>query len=160
MDALRYLLILAACVAVTLPLELALGARVYRQPRRLLATLAPVVAVFVLWDLIAVERGHWWFSARYTTGLTVAGLPWEEWLFFLVVPLCALLTFEVLGHATRLLRRAETAGPRRGVAGPGLLRRFRGDRPVAEPAHSAAPTEPTAPQRPVAPTSAGARRGR
>ncbi|MDI1462963.1 lycopene cyclase domain-containing protein [Catellatospora sp. KI3] len=104
MDPLRYLLILLACLAVTLPLELLLGARVYRRPRRLLAALAPVVALFVLWDLAAVARGHWWFDPRYTTGVRLLGLPVEEWLFFVVVPLCALLTYEVLGRTRHLLR--------------------------------------------------------
>ncbi|GAB4059334.1 hypothetical protein GCM10028775_70330 [Catellatospora paridis] len=132
---------------MTLPLEPVLGARVYRQPRRLLATLVPVVAVFVLWDLIAVARGHWWFSPRYTTGVTVAGLPWEEWLFFVVVPLCALLTFEVLGGGPRLLRRAERAG---------MLRRARGV-PAEEPARRDPATGPDAPR---ARASAGGRRGR
>jgi lycopene beta-cyclase len=98
MDAFRYLLILAACVVLTVPLELVLGARVYRQPRRLLVTLAPVVAVFALWDGIGVARGDWWFADRFTTGVHPLGLPIEEWLFFLVIPVCALLTFEVFGR--------------------------------------------------------------
>lgn len=93
---LRYLAILAACVAVTLPLELVLGARVYRRPKRLLMTVAPVVAVFAAWDLAATARGTWWFDDRYTIGLRLAGLPIEEWLFFLVVPVCALLTLEAV----------------------------------------------------------------
>ncbi|MEU8002992.1 lycopene cyclase domain-containing protein [Catellatospora sp. NPDC049111] len=146
MDALRYLLILAACVAVTLPLEAVLGARVYRQPRRLVSTLAPVVAVFVIWDLIATARGHWWFSERYTTGVTVAGLPWEEWLFFLVVPLCALLTFEVLGQGPQLLRRAGLLG--------------RGRRPGRSLPGAAVASGPAETGSPAQPEATGGRRGR
>jgi lycopene cyclase domain-containing protein len=101
MDPLRYLLILAACVAITLPLELVLGARVYRRPRLLIAALAPVVAAFVLWDLVATARGHWWFADRFTLGPRLVGLPVEELLFFVVVPVCALLTYEVLGRPRR-----------------------------------------------------------
>jgi len=100
MDAWQYLLVLASCAAVTLPLEIAAGARVYRRPKALLATLAPVLAIFAGWDLIAVHHGEWWFSSRYTLGVRIAGLPVEEWLFFLVVPVCALLTYEVLGRGT------------------------------------------------------------
>jgi lycopene cyclase domain-containing protein len=103
MDAWQYLIVLGSCVAVTLPLEI-IGARVYRRPRALLGTLAPVVATFAGWDLIAVRRGDWWFSVRYTLGLRLAALPVEEWLFFLVVPVCALLTYEVLGRGARGLR--------------------------------------------------------
>jgi lycopene cyclase domain-containing protein len=110
MDSARYLLILAACVAVTLPLELLLGARVYRRPRRLAATLLPVVAVFVVWDLLATHRGHWWFADEYVLGVRLLGLPLEEWLFFLVVPVCALLTFEALGRP-RIRRLTAGRGP-------------------------------------------------
>jgi lycopene cyclase domain-containing protein len=113
MDAWQYLLVLTSCAAVTLPLEFAGGARVYRRPKALLATLAPVLALFAGWDVIAVRHGEWWFSPRYTLGLRMAGLPVEEWLFFLVVPLCALLTYEVLGHGASVLRsRAARRVPR------------------------------------------------
>ncbi|MFW6090399.1 MAG: lycopene cyclase domain-containing protein [Actinomycetota bacterium] len=99
-DRYQYLLVLAACLLVTLPLEVVVGARVYRRPGRLLAVLAPVVAVFLVWDAFAIERGHWTFSERYTTGWTLpGGIPVEELAFFIVIPICALLTFE----AVRLL---------------------------------------------------------
>jgi lycopene cyclase domain-containing protein len=104
MYAWQYLLVLGSCVMVTLPLEIIGGARVYRRPKALLATLAPVVATFAGWDLVAVHRGDWWFSGRYILGLRLAGLPIEEWLFFLVVPICALLTYEVLGRGAAGLR--------------------------------------------------------
>lgn len=91
---------LAACVLVTLPLEVVVGARVYRRPGRLLAVLTPVVAVFLVWDVFAIARGHWSFSEQYTTGWTLpGGIPVEELAFFVVIPICALLTFE----AVRLL---------------------------------------------------------
>jgi lycopene beta-cyclase len=95
-DSLRYLGLLLACVVITLPLEPV--ARVYRRPAPLAATVLPVAAVFIAWDLVATARGHWWFSARFTLDVRVLGLPVEEWLFFLVVPVCALLTYEALGQ--------------------------------------------------------------
>ena len=98
MQAFGYLAVLAGCFLVTLPLELVLGARVYRRPRRLALTLAAVVVVFGLWDLLAVARGHWSFATARVSGLSLApGMPVEELLFFLVVPTCALLTYEGLG---------------------------------------------------------------
>ncbi|HEX5740013.1 MAG TPA: lycopene cyclase domain-containing protein [Pilimelia sp.] len=108
-EQLRYLAILAACLVLTLPLELALRARVYRRPRRLAYALAPVVVVFGAWDLVGTARGHWSFSPRHTLGLRIAGLPVEEWLFFLVVPVCAVLTYEAVGVGLRLLRRPAAA---------------------------------------------------
>ncbi|MGA8113047.1 MAG: lycopene cyclase domain-containing protein [Actinocatenispora sp.] len=100
----QYVALLLSCLVLTLPLEWVLGARVYRRPRALLATLAPVVLLFGAWDLWGAARGDWHYSARYTLGATVLGLPVEEWFFFLVVPICALLTYEALGRWGR--RRA------------------------------------------------------
>jgi lycopene beta-cyclase len=91
-----YLVLMAACLAVTLPLELVLRAGVYRRPRRWLAALVPVFVVFNLWDWLAIRRGHWTYSDRYTTGVLLLGLPLEELVFFLVVPTCALLTYQAV----------------------------------------------------------------
>jgi hypothetical protein len=38
-------------------------------------------------------------------------MPIEEWLFFLVVPVCALLTYEVVGCVTRRFRRTGPGQP-------------------------------------------------
>ena len=95
MDRYQYLLIMAACAAVTLPLEFVFRARVYRRPRRLLRAIWLPVAAYVVWDLVAIARGHWSFDDRYVTGWELPGaLPVEELTFFVVIPLCALLTFE------------------------------------------------------------------
>lgn len=88
---------LAFCFLGTLPLELWLGVRVYRQTRRLLLTLLPVAAVFVVWDLYAIAQGHWDFDPEQTLGVLLpGGVPVEEMLFFLVIPACAVLSFEAV----------------------------------------------------------------
>ncbi|EHR51532.1 lycopene cyclase domain protein [Saccharomonospora marina XMU15] len=95
-EQLQYLLVLAACLAVTLPLEFT-GAGVYRRPGRLLRALGPPAAAFLLWDIAAIAAGVWSISPDYTLGAMAApGLPVEEVLFFLVIPLCAVLTFETV----------------------------------------------------------------
>lgn len=90
-----YLLVLAGCLAGALWLEPLLKIGVLRQVRRLVLTVAPVAAVFVAWDLLAIHAGHWTFDPRQITGIVLpGGLPIEELLFFLVVPVCAILGFE------------------------------------------------------------------
>ncbi|EHK85317.1 lycopene cyclase [Saccharomonospora azurea SZMC 14600] len=94
-DQWHYALALAACLAITLPLEFA-GARVYRRPRRLARALAPAL-LFLAWDLLAVAGGVWEISPSYTLGVRVApAFPIEEALFFVTIPLCTLLTFETV----------------------------------------------------------------
>lgn len=95
MDKGQYLYVMAACLVVTLPLEWVFEARVYRRPRRTFMALAPVVVVFYLWDAVAIARDHWWFNPQYVTGWVLPlGVPFDELVFFVVVPLCALLSYE------------------------------------------------------------------
>lgn len=97
MSHLAYLAVLAACVLGTAPLELLLGVRVYRRPLRLVLTLLPVVVVFVAWDVYAIARHQWSYDLRRLTGVTLPGrLPLEELLFFLVIPVCSVLTLEAV----------------------------------------------------------------
>jgi lycopene cyclase domain-containing protein len=94
MDHSEYLLVLAACVVTTLPLELA-GARVYRRPARLARAILPVALVFLAWDVIAISARVWSYNPAFISRITMPwGLPLEEVLFFVVVPLCGILTYE------------------------------------------------------------------
>ncbi|HET9691942.1 MAG TPA: lycopene cyclase domain-containing protein [Acidimicrobiales bacterium] len=103
MDRFQYLILMGLCLVVTLPLEVVLGARVWRRPRAAALAVAPGVVVFSLWDVAAIAHHHWRYSTRYTTGWDLPGhLPVEEVVFFAVVPMCALLTYEAVG---RLMRR-------------------------------------------------------
>jgi lycopene cyclase domain-containing protein len=99
-----YLAVMAGCLVVTLPLELVLRARVYARWRRLLLTLAPVLAVSLTWDALAIHAHDW--SYRKLTGAHIGNLPIEELVFFLVIPVCSLLTLE----AVRRLRPSWSAG--------------------------------------------------
>ena len=46
---------------------------------------------FVAWDSIATMLGDWSFNPEYVMGISFAGLPLEEVLFFIVVPFSLLL---------------------------------------------------------------------
>lgn len=96
---LTYLLLLAGCLVVTAPLEWLLGVRVYRQTRRLIATLVPIAVLFCLWDVAEIAAGAWSYERRYLIGVDLPGrLPVEELLFFLVVPVCSILTLEAVAR--------------------------------------------------------------
>lgn len=91
-----YLGMLGFIVLTTLPLELYLGVRVWRRPRRLLLTVLPVVVVFVLWDLYAIQAQHWFFDPAQTSGVLIGTLPLEELLFFIIVPIAMVMTLEAV----------------------------------------------------------------
>jgi len=96
MDRWQYLIVLAACLAITLPLEM-LGEGVYRQAWRAVRAVVPVAAVFVLWDEVAVGVHVWTYNPAYIIGANIPfQMPIEEVLFFVVIPLCALLTYNAV----------------------------------------------------------------
>jgi lycopene cyclase domain-containing protein len=96
----EYVFLLLACLAVTLPLEFR-GEGVYRRPAALAKAVLPVVLLFTAWDLVAIARRHWDFNPLFVTGVELPGsLPVEELMFFFVVPVCTVLTYE----AVRALR--------------------------------------------------------
>jgi lycopene cyclase domain-containing protein len=107
---------MAACLLITLPLEFVLGARVYRRAAGLAFALIPVVIIFSVWDIVGILRDHWTYSARFTTGLKlIFGMPIEELVFFIVVPICGLLTYEAVGQMLRLTQKRSPVGGK----GPG-----------------------------------------
>ncbi len=105
---LTYLLVLAGCLAGALWLEPVFRVGVLRQCRRLALAIAPVAAIFVAWDLLAIAAGHWSFDPGQILGVALpGGLPLEEVMFFLVVPLCSILGYEAVRQTlARLSRRA------------------------------------------------------
>jgi lycopene cyclase domain-containing protein len=105
MDHWQYLIVLAACLAITAPLEL-FGAGVYRQAWRTAGAILPVAAVFVVWDLVAIAAHIWTYNPRFVTGIDLLGrVPIEELLFFIVIPLCGLLTYNAVDTILGLLHR-------------------------------------------------------
>jgi lycopene cyclase domain-containing protein len=96
MDRWQYLIVLAGCLAITLPLEI-FGDGVYRRAWRAVCAILPVAAVFLLWDEAAIGKHVWAYNCAYITGAHIPfQMPIEEVLFFIVIPLCALLTYNAV----------------------------------------------------------------
>ena len=107
MEQYQYLVLMGLCLLVTLPLEVVLRARVYRRARTMLLALLPVVLVFSVWDVVGIVRDHWSYNPRYVTGIELPlRMPLEELVFFVVIPICGLLTYEAVGTVLRWVRQA------------------------------------------------------
>jgi lycopene cyclase domain-containing protein len=112
MDHWQYLFVLAACLAITAPLEL-FGLGVYRQAGRAAGAVLPVAAVFVVWDAIAIAAHVWTYNPRFVSGIELPGsMPVEELLFFVVIPLCGLLTYNAVDTILERLRRVKSKAGR------------------------------------------------
>ena len=105
-DRWQYVIVLGACLVITAPLEF-FGDGVYRQPWRTIRAVVPVALVFLAWDAVAIAAKVWTYDPRYVTGVHIGfGIPLEELLFFIVIPLCGLLTYNAVTAMLTRLRRA------------------------------------------------------
>lgn len=97
MEQFSYLAVLLFIFFTTLFLELILKARVWQKMKRLFLTVLPVLIAMTIWDWYAITESHWFFDKDLTTGSILFGfLPIEEFLFFIFVPIAALLSFEAV----------------------------------------------------------------
>ena len=53
------------------------------------------LAFFIAWDVLFTAQGVWGFNESYLVGLSLLGLPLEEWLFFVAIPYACVFTYFV-----------------------------------------------------------------
>lgn len=91
-----YLGVLLFILLGTVWLEFVIGAQVLRKPKRLIISILPVFTGLVIWDIYAIRSGHWWFNDDYVTGWQIGIVPIEEILFFIIVPIAMIYSFEAV----------------------------------------------------------------
>lgn len=78
--------------------------------KRVLISVLPVGVLFLLWDAYAISRHHWKFDRSQIVGVFgPGGIPLEEFLFFLVIPIAAIMTIE----AVRTVKKHWPVGDKR-----------------------------------------------
>ena len=69
-----------------------------------------MAAVFVVWDAVAIAADIWTYNPKYVTGIELpAAIPLEELLFFIVIPLCGLFTYNAVDTILTYLRKRSRA---------------------------------------------------
>ena len=68
--------------------------------------------MFVIWDAVAIAAHVWTYNPQFVTGFELPfHIPIEELLFFIVIPLCGLLTYNavdtILTYVQKLRDRSE-----------------------------------------------------
>ena len=90
-----YVAMLTFTVVGSFWLEIVLKIRVLKRIKRALMSIIPVAILFLIWDAYAVASGHWKFDPDQVLGIYGPfGIPLEEYLFFLIVPMAAIMTIE------------------------------------------------------------------
>ena len=76
-------------------LEIVLKTGVLRRLKRAALSILPISIFFLIWDAYAIAKGRWFFDRQQMLGIIGPfNIPLEEYLFFIVVPLAAILTIE------------------------------------------------------------------
>ena len=92
-----YMAMLGFTIVGSFWLEVVLKVRVLKRIKRALLSIAPIGLIFLIWDAYAVSRHHWHFDKGQILGIYIPfGIPLEEVLFFLIVPLAAIMTIEAV----------------------------------------------------------------
>jgi lycopene cyclase domain-containing protein len=60
--------------------------------------IAVMALIFIPWDVWFTNSDIWGFNEQYISGIHIANLPIEEWLFFIVVPFACAFVYEVLNY--------------------------------------------------------------
>ncbi len=78
-------------------LELFLKVGVLKRIKRAVLAVAPIFFLFIAWDAYAIRSGHWRFDEEQILGIFGPFcIPLEEYLFFIVVPIAAIMTIEAV----------------------------------------------------------------
>jgi len=92
-----YMAMLAFTIVGSFWLELVLKVRVLVRWKRWLKAILPMAILFTLWDAYAISRSHWHFDTRQILGIYGPfHIPLEEFLFFLIVPIAAIMSLEAV----------------------------------------------------------------
>jgi len=91
----EYLLFNIAVIIGPLALSFDRKVQFVRKWHLALVSVAAVSVPFLVWDMLVTDM-HWQFNPAFTMGVSLLGLPAEEWLFFLTVPFACLFTWEVM----------------------------------------------------------------
>ena len=89
-------------------MEIALKVGVLRRIKRAALSVLPVSIPFLIWDAYAIAQGHWFFDREQMLGIVGPfSIPLEEYLFFIVVPMAAIMTIEGVTTVKPHLRKDE-----------------------------------------------------
>jgi lycopene cyclase domain-containing protein len=93
-----YMLVLILSGAVPFLLSLYPPLNFYSNIKALFYSITLIVLIFGVWDTFATFRGHWHFNPSNVWNVRIVNLPVEEVLFFVVIPFCCILSWELLNY--------------------------------------------------------------
>ena len=94
---LGYLAMLAFTIVGSFWLEIFIKVGVLKRFKKVLLSIVPIAFLYLIWDAYAISRHHWHFDRSQIIGIFGPfHIPLEEYLFFLIVPIAAIMTIEAV----------------------------------------------------------------
>jgi lycopene cyclase domain-containing protein len=91
----EYSLILLFWLAVVIWAHVVFKIKVYQTSSQAILMTMLFYAIGYIWDIFGVIRGHWFFGTNGLIGVNLFGLPLEEHLFHLIVPITILTVYKL-----------------------------------------------------------------
>ncbi|HBE43657.1 MAG TPA: lycopene cyclase domain-containing protein [Bacteroidales bacterium] len=84
--------------SLSIPLILSFDKRVafFRHWKALFPSLFITGIIFITADIIFTKNDVWGFNSLYHSDILIAGIPLEEWLFFIIIPYASIFTHYVI----------------------------------------------------------------
>lgn len=93
-----YLLLMLGSLAYPLLQSFEHRIKMYTRWRDMVPAILITAAVFTVWDVYFTLEGVWSFSKTHTLPPRLAGMPLEEWSFFVVIPYCCFFVYFVVNY--------------------------------------------------------------
>jgi lycopene cyclase domain-containing protein len=91
----EYFIILLVILTVTYALHKLSGVKIYKSLRHFLVVNGIALTLGIVWDHVALARGHWSFGEQLLLGTRVGLMPVEEIFFILVMMYFALVIYKM-----------------------------------------------------------------
>jgi lycopene cyclase domain-containing protein len=91
----EYFVILVIIFLTSFILHKLSGVRLYKSLKHILVVNGIALVLGIVWDHIALTRGHWVFGEQYLLGPKAGLMPVEEMIFILVMMYFALVIYKI-----------------------------------------------------------------
>jgi lycopene cyclase domain-containing protein len=106
----QYSFVLVFVAICAIFVNLAFRLRITSQWRSFLKVDAAILVIYLSWDAWAIHKKNWRFDTHQILNKTLwGGLPVEDVLFFIIVPLMTILTYLALN---KIVARLKNGGSR------------------------------------------------
>ncbi|MFA6553028.1 MAG: lycopene cyclase domain-containing protein [Patescibacteria group bacterium] len=92
----EYLFILVGLLILTIALHRVFRLKLYANTNQAIITILVFLVVGVVWDSLAIARGHWLFPPEHNTGWIIGKMPVEEYLFMLIQPYFVMIIYSII----------------------------------------------------------------